>query len=210
MNKSLKAYKVQKIAPVLDIHQVAWDKAFSLCDFTFPWNHKRKEDVVFKALWDGVSFYFRFDVNNCKLNSSQEVKNLDVVQSERVEIFFRKNREMSPYYCLEMDTNSRILDYSALFHRDFDFSWVWPKGELFVESIVTKKGYMVMGQLSLSSLKQLGLWNDGLLEVGLFRANAIGVKEQETQFDWSSWVKPLSSDPDFHIPSAFGLLAFSK
>jgi hypothetical protein len=50
------------------------------------------------------------------------VKNdkLEVVNSERVEIFFRKDEALTPYYGLELDANGRVLDYEAEYHRKFN------------------------------------------------------------------------------------------
>lgn len=195
--------------PVSGVHEVEWDKAFHLSDFTFPWNRGRKEDMVFSALWDGISFFFRFEVNNPTPKISDDTSALEVVQSERVEMFFRQDQDMTPYYCLEIDTNARLLDYKAMYHRAFDFSWCWPHGELSIESVPVDKGYIIQGQLSVSSLKQLGLWNDGCMEIGLFRANSLGYHNGQIQFDWSSWVTPDSTSPDFHIPATFGQFVFS-
>ena len=129
---------------------------------------------------------------------------MEVVDSDRVEIFFRRDEQLDPYYCLELDPLSRVLDYKAGYYRQFDFEWHWPGlKDLVVNGMFSEPGYAVEGSATLASLSRLGLLQNNILEAGLFRGQCLKLPP-EPEFKWISWAKPESSTPDFHIPSAFG------
>ena len=133
---------------------------------------------------------------------------MEAAYSDRVEIFFRQDNLLSPYYCLEMDPIGRVFDYEARYHRKFNVAWNWPENELLVKADQTHDGYTIEGRISKQSLRQLGLLNSEKLEVGLFRGECINLNAETPEIKWISWVKPDSMTPDFHIPSAFGVLHF--
>lgn len=185
-----------------------WDKANVMSDFIFPWEKEKPPRTNFRALYDDNYFYFRFDVDDNNVLTHIKIDNkMEVVDSDRVEIFFRQNEELNPYYCLEMDARGRILDYVTKYYRDFDYDWQWPENDnLKVEASENENGYVVEGAISLSSLKELGLLKDNTLEVGLYRGYCMQLPNPEAKLRWISWVKPNSEKPDFHIPSSFGIL----
>jgi len=124
-----------------------------------------------------------------------------------VEIFFRVNSSLNPYYCLEMDPLGRILDYKAVYYRQFDYEWKWPgKNQIMVHAIRTDPGYCVEGWLTLDSLRKLSLLQKNTLQTGLFRGQCMGQIGEKRQFRWISWIHPDSEKPDFHIPSSFGII----
>jgi hypothetical protein len=159
-------------------------------------------------MWDDVRFYFRFDVETTlALTYVHDNNKMEVVDSDRVEIFFRHDDRLETYYCLEMDPLSRVLDYKAGFYRKFDYNWQWPgNNQLHVQSGYTEVGYIVEGSITLASLRELDLLNNNKLQAGLFRGECLKVRDPQSRFTWISWVKPESERPDFHIPSSFGVI----
>ncbi|MFT5749023.1 MAG: hypothetical protein ACI93S_000276 [Ancylomarina sp.] len=188
----------------------AWDKAIVISDFSFPWEYERAPKTEFRALYDNEYFYFRFDVED--ENVLTFVKNnhrMEVVHSDRVEIFFRQDEKLDPYYCLEMDAIGRVLDYKTRYYRDFEYEWSWPGSEsILVKASETNNGYVVEGKITLSSLKELGLLKGSTLQVGLYRGYCMRLPNPEGKLRWISWINPKVDKPDFHIPSSFGLLKF--
>lgn len=191
-----------------------WEKANVICDFSYPWEDKEAPTTRFRALWDDNYFYFRYDVEDENvLTYIDKDHKMEVVDSDRVEIFIRKDEKLNPYYCLEMDARARVLDYTTKFYRDYDYLWEWPKPDnLRVKAFENKTGYIVEGAISLSSLKDLGLFKNNELEIGLFRGHCmeLPVGDADADLRWISWVKPDSDEPDFHIPSSFGIFKFVK
>jgi hypothetical protein len=202
----MKTYEVRSFysQPGSYLSSKEWEQAKLLVDFTYPWRDETVSGTQFRALHDANYLYFRFDVMDDQLIAAEEpAGKMAVAQSDRVELFFRKDRNMSPYYCLEMDWKGRLLDNSAHYYRQMDYQWNWPEGLTF-RSIRTDQGYRVEGVLSKTSLRRLNLLQRDQIETGIFRAEY--QKTPEEQVKWISWVVPNSPTPDFHIPSAFGVL----
>ena len=207
----MKQYQVNKIEETIKImgqeRSETWDKAQVVSDFYFPWNNEKAPLTEFRALYNSEYFFFRYDVEDKQvLTFVDQDHKMEVVDSDRVEIFFRKDSDLNPYYCLEMDARGRVLDYTAKFYREFDFEWQWPDG-LDVKASETKSGYVVEGAINLDSLRELGILVNNKMEAGLYRGlcTNLPVNNIEANFKWISWVKPDSEQPDFHIPSSFGV-----
>jgi hypothetical protein len=183
-----------------------------LHDFSYPWLNEVSPEMAFRALWDDSFFYFRFDVvspNTLVYRCSDD--KMEVIRSDRVELFLRTDSHLNPYYCLEMDPAGRILDYRARFYRQFEYDWKWPgTGHLMIKAAMTPSGYSVEGKISLLSLQQLSLLQNHELQAGLFRGYCYGPSITLSQLRWISWVVPDSAKPDFHIPSAFGTIKFTR
>lgn len=185
----------------------SWSQANILTDFVYPWESVPPPATSFAALWDGHWLYLRYRVKDdsvivpVKKNEKKEVG-----ASDRVEIFLTPDSLLTPYYCLELDASARVLDYTANYYRKMNYSWQWPKGQLVVKSSRTADGYLVEVAISIGSLKQLGLLKHGRLQAGLFRAENKGFIDGKADLRWISWIRPASATPDFHIPSAFGVL----
>ncbi|MCB0628902.1 MAG: carbohydrate-binding family 9-like protein [Saprospiraceae bacterium] len=207
-----KHYQVQAVdrPPVLSGHgdDPLWEIAEVLTDFTYPWRKEKAPATEFRALWDGAWFYFRYRAADDTVISKQEGRGeRDVVNSDRVEIFFKSDDRMDPYYSLEMDALGRVLDTEGRFYRKVDFNWNWPEGHLKLIASIDDKGYWVEGAISLESLRQLGMYRDDhLLRTGLYRGEYQYAADGEVLVKWISWVIPDSEKPDFHIPSSFGIL----
>lgn len=194
-------YQVKRVKTPFD-----WSIAAVLTAFTFPWREESPPPTVFRALWDEWHLHFQFEVVDDNIHTYIDTNDkMEVVYSDRVEIFLRRDQDMKPYYCLELDAAGRVLDYRADYHRQFDYSWAWKDG-LEVEAERIPGGYRVTGRITLSSLKALGLLRQGQLEAGLFRADCVALDDKNADFRWISWANPETDRPDFHVPEAFGIL----
>jgi hypothetical protein len=199
----LKTYPALKIK-----HSLNWDDAIVLTDFSYPWSVQPSPVMSFRALWDDLRFYFRFDVESSHtLIYVHDNNKTEVADSDRVEIFFRSDERLDPYFCLEMDPLGRILDYRAKYYRKFEYDWQWPgNNELQVKSDNHESGYIVEGSITMDSLDELNILKNNELQAGLFRGECLKVRDPQSGFVWISWVKPHSGHPDFHIPSSFGVI----
>jgi len=213
----MKTYSVKRIASnqlTLDSNLMnpIWEQANLTSDFSFPWEEQTPPKTSFRAFYDDEFFYFRFDVEDDNvLTHVKEDHKMEVVDSDRVEIFFRQDEKLNPYYCLEMDARGRVLDYVTRYYRDFDYKWQWPGSEnLSVKASENKEGYVVEGAIRLASLKELGLLKNNVLEAGLYRGYCMQLPNPEADLRWISWVKPEVEEPDFHIPSSFGKLILEQ
>ena len=182
-----------------------WNPCQALTEFDFPWNEEMPPATIFRAIHDQKRFFFRFDVIDSNIIvSSEKTDKMAVLDSDRVEIFFRSDEKMSLYYGLEMDPLGRVLDYKAEFYRKFDYSY--KMDGITIRSQYTLNGYRVWGCIKLDTLRSMNLLNNNKIEAGLFRGKCIRKLNGELSFKWISWIKPESETPDFHIPSAFGEL----
>jgi hypothetical protein len=199
----LETYNANKIK-----HSLNWDDAFVLTGFSYPWSLQPPPEMTFRALWDDARFYFRFDVKTMSvLTYAHNNNKMEVVDSDRVELFFKCDDRLDPYYCLEIDPLGRVLDYRASYYRKFDYEWQWPgDNQLQIKSNFTESGYIVEGSLTMASLRELNLLNNNQLQAGLFRGECLKIRDPQSSFAWISWVKPESVRPDFHIPSSFGVI----
>ena len=198
----VKPIMLESVAATLD--PGIWMEAFVLDDFRYPWNEGTPPKTVFRALHSSETFHFQFEVEDDDLcakvfNNDQ----MEVAESDRVELFFCKDERLDPYYCLEMDYLGRLLSNSAQYHRKMNYDWNWPGGFQF-QSEKTGTGFSVQGSISKASLVDLGLLNDQQLRVGIFRGQYSHQEGQAVR--WISWIHPGTPRPDFHVPSAFGLL----
>lgn len=211
----MKKYSIRKISPAgsgnaLYPGKEQWDLAVELTDFCYPWQNNIPTTTVFKALYDENDLFLRFEVEDehiliSRLDSSK----MGVVYSDRVEVFFRQNNTLDPYYCLEIDPEAKILDYKARHYRKFDYNWSWPQASLAARSQSNAAGYTIDLKISLASLKALGVLKENTLEAGLYRANCIklsGNKAVDSEIEWISWIAPKTETPDFHVSSSFGVL----
>jgi hypothetical protein len=211
-NEKVKTYSVNKLQGMELVitgkgEDPQWSQANELTDFIFPWENETPSFTSFKALHSKEWLYLLYKVKDDHINVFVKTnEKSEVVFSDRVEIFFRKDKKMSPYYGLELDPNGRVYDYKAEFHRKFNPEWSWPAGELIVKANKVSDGYTVEVAISKKSLKQLGLLKGKTLEAGVYRGDCVEITEDNSKIRWISWVKPDSETPNFHIPSSFGQL----
>jgi hypothetical protein len=212
----LKVYEVKRLnASVLTIDgqgsDPAWQEANLLTDFSYPWREDEAPATHFRALWDEAYLYFLYRANDPQIITKMDTAlslELQAVNSDRVEIFFKADDEMNPYYSLEMDALGRVLDTEGRFYREIDMDWNWPEGELTVMASRDEEGYWLEGKVSFASLQQLGMMKPGGREIqaGLYRGEYLQDAAGNREVRWISWVQPDAEKPDFHIPSSFGLL----
>ncbi|GJM32726.1 MAG: hypothetical protein DHS20C18_17270 [Saprospiraceae bacterium] len=209
----MKDYLLKKLhhnnGPQLPAKEI-WHDLPVITDFTYPWRQEVAPPTTFRAFYTDDHLFFRFTAEDMLIEQKIETDMFrPVVDSDRVEIFFRVDAKMQPYYCLEMDARGRVLDYVAHYHRKFDYDWEWPVEQLWIEAELTQNAYQVTGSISLASLRQLGIWHSQKIEVGLYRAQYLfDANGQQREVKWISWCQPDSPHPDFHIPSSFGLFRY--
>lgn len=210
--ENTKTYHVKRISKDITItgkgDAPQWAGASVLSDFSYPWEDgQQPSPTSFKALHNERWLYCLFEVqdNNINIYTDKHEKK-EVISSDRAEIFFKIDDQLTPYYCLELDPSGRILDYIGEHYRKFDFQWSWPAGGLIVKTHLTTQGYTIELAISKQSLTSLGLLKNNTLQAGLYRADCISLKGEEATFKWISWIRPQSETPDFHIASSFGTL----
>jgi hypothetical protein len=186
----------------------AWNSANKLTRFIYPWENTKPPATSFAALHDGQWLYLLYTVkDDSVIVFSNTNEKRETGASDRVEIFFKMNDKMSPYYCIEMDASARVLDYKADYYRQMHYEWQWPKDQLVVKTYRTNEGYIVEAAISITSLKKMGLLKNKQLQAGLFRAERTGTDYNgKAILKWISWIDPKTAEPDFHLPGAFGLL----
>lgn len=215
-NSNMKSYTVKKIDQTIEITgkgtDIIWKKANDLTDFSYPWRTEIAPKTSFKALYNDTHFYFLYRATDPDIITKERgLGERDAVDSDRVEIFFKANDKMNPYYALEMDALGRVLDTEGRFYRKIDFDWGWPKGELLLKATTDQEGYWVEGSISFQSLRKLGMYKDDhILKAGLYRGEYVTEANGDIITKWISWVKPAAEKPDFHIPSSFGILKLAK
>lgn len=208
----MKTYTVRKIEQGQlkingRIDNVNWKKADELTDFSSPWNQKHIEKTVFKALWDREFLYFGFTVYEKDVYTDSKNKGNEAINnSDRVELFFRKDADMKPYFCLEMDSTCRLMDFKALPGKEFDFGWHWPENGFEIQSFTDQEKYQVEGRISIQSLDDLNLRDKDKIQTGIYRANYLENQDGLREPQWICWVDPKTETPNFHIHSSFGTL----
>jgi len=189
-----------------------WRQAEVLGDFSFPWTEAEAPQTLFRALWDDRFFHFRYEVVDLDLVlAGGDDARGKVIGSDRVEIFFTTGPELDPYYGLEIDPRGEVLAYKGKYHRMMDWDWECPGLRVWAEE--NKAGYEVEATIPMETFRHLGCLHSGatgdFLRAGLFRAEfSHGTDGKTVDEDWISWVDPGGETPDFHVPSAFGVLNF--
>ncbi len=180
-----------------------------LDDFSFPWVERDCPRTEFRAVWNEKKFRFGFDVDDgdIVLNDSRD-KDAAVLGSDRVELFFAADRELSGYYYgAEMDPRGWAYDYRARTYRQIDDVWCFPSLEM--AGAIRSDGYALTGSIDLEALKSLGLLRDSEMITGVYRAEFSHGQEGIVE-DWMPWVDPGTEAPDFHVPASFGRFLFGK
>ncbi|PXY43164.1 sugar-binding protein [Flavobacterium hydrophilum] len=183
-----------------------WRKSEVLSQFISPWDSKEPSKIEFRALYDGANFFFCFTVFDTEIHIDTTDDTADSINnSDRVELFFRPNHSLNPYYCLEIDTQARIMDFIAYPNKNFDFNWNWPKGDISVKSSKNDSSFTVEGAISLDSLNKLNLIKGNKIEAGVFRAKYNSKINGNFEPVWITWIDPETETPNFHTASSFGV-----
>ena len=184
-----------------------WKQSEVLTHFCSPWDDEEHSKIEFRALWDNENLYFSFTVFDTNIHIDTKDNGIDSIgNSDRVELFFRPNNSLNPYYCLEIDTAARIMDFIAYPDKNFDFNWNWPKKDILVKSSINDVSFTVEGVISIDSLTQFNLIKENKIETGLFRAKYNSEDNVNFEPTWISWINPNTANPNFHIDSSFGVL----
>ncbi|MEO6173940.1 MAG: carbohydrate-binding family 9-like protein [Flavobacterium circumlabens] len=208
----MKNYTVNRIEEnILQINGLAdnplWQQAELLTDFSSPWDNAEPEKIEFRALWDLKNIYFSYTVYDTNIHIDRKDDSVDSIgESDRVEIFFRTDENLNPYYCLEIDPTPRIMDFKASPAKKFDFDWNWPKNDIVIKSHIKEEYFVVEIAISIQSLKNFHLIKDNSIEAGIYRAKYIKAANNLFEPIWISWVNPNTETPNFHIASSFGTL----
>lgn len=182
-----------------------WGKAGIINDFISPWSDEVINSIEFRALWNREKLYFQFKVQDNSVHIDYTGNSFDNIgNSDRVELFFRKDKNLNPYYCLEIDPTPRVMDFRAFANRNFEFDWNFSKEDFDVKSNISENRFIVEGYITIDYLKKLELVSNNRLEVGVFRAKYYKLEPASYEPVWITWCKPESETPDFHIPSSFG------
>lgn len=211
MNQNIKEYDVKLIKKNQLIvsgkgDDELWNDAMVLTDFNSPWELEKPSEITFKALWDLENFFFKFTVFDTEIHIKKQDDSFESIgNSDRVELFFRPDASLNPYYCLEIDSSSRIMDFKAYPDKKFDFKWNWPKNDILVKSYISTNSFTVEGSISIASLKKFNLIKDNKIEVGVFRAKYKKKENGSIEPIWITWVNPNTEMPNFHIASSFGV-----
>lgn len=200
----IKSYKVVVTGKGSD---EAWEKAEILSDFVSAWDSKKPKTTEFKALWNAENLLFLFKVYDNVIHINKKDNTINSIgSSDRIELFFRSDENLNPYYCLEIDPSSRLMDFRAYPNKEFDFNWHWPQKDILIKSDIQNDFFTVEGSISLASLKTFNLIRDNKIEVGIFRVKYNKIGRAIYEPTWISWVNPNTEIPNFHVPSSFGIL----
>lgn len=188
-----------------------WNNAMILDDFTSPWSAEKGSEITFKALWDREKLFFNFTVFDTEIHIEKQDESIESIgKSDRVELFFRVDDSLNPYYCLEIDPSGRIMDFMAHPNTIFDFNWNWPQNDLVVKSSINANSFTVEGSITIESLKSFNLIKNNTIETGVFRAKYIKAQNECFEPTWITWVNPNTETPNFHIASSFGIFALKE
>ena len=128
-----------------------WNNAEILTDFVSAWDKEPVKKIEFRALWDSKNLFFCFNVYDNKVHLDIKDDSVNSIgNSDRVELFFRTDELLNPYYCLEIDPSPRIMDFIAYPDKNFNFDWNWPKGDILVKSDFKKEYFTVEIAISLA------------------------------------------------------------
>ena len=170
-----------------------------LTDF---WN-KGLDNTIIKISHDSENLLVEFDVRDTTLHINNEDSERSIDLSDRVEIFLCKDKDMSEYYCLEIDPTGKIMDYKASYYRQFDYSWTCPA--IKTQTFIYDSGYRIEAAISKKWLKDIDLLSDiGEINIGFYRGDFI--KGTKSDINWYCWHNPKVTEPDFHVPSSLGVI----
>ncbi len=198
-NKTLTIPFVENIK--IDGTSEDWSIKPLIGSLTEHWKHL-SDDTKFYMAHDTTWLYFAFDVVDTRITYNADSLELSVNESDRVELFFAQDATLKKtYYCIEIDPQGKVMDYSAQYYRQFDYKWGMQT--LKVAGRIDDDRYFVEGAISLDQLRELGLLSpEGKLIMGVYRGDFSS--NEDTDPNWWSWIDPKTGEPDFHVLTSFG------
>lgn len=184
-----------------------WGTANNLTDFSAPWNSEPIKKTEFKALHNSeyIFFLFKVDDSHTHIHPSKN-NNESINNSDRVELFFRSDASLNPYYCIEIDPNSRLMDFKATPNKQFDFNWSWPSKYIEIKSSIQPTYFTVEIAISIAALTKFHLLKNGQIETGIFRVKYNPDLQGDYEPTWITWVNPNTKTPNFHTSTSFGII----
>jgi Carbohydrate family 9 binding domain-like len=182
-----------------------WEAADCLRDFSLPWDAMPAPGTEFRALWSPTHLHFRFDCIDPDIVLGQGETLLDqVLDSDRVELFFAPDLSLKPYYCFEIDPRGQNAAYKAVHYRQMERNFTGH--DMVVSPTLMADGYSVAGSISLDCLRRLGVLKPeaSTMHVGVYRAEFSRLPDGSLHRGWMPWVNPQTAKPDFHVPESFG------
>jgi len=212
------SYEVRRTSAKLPVDgsllDEGWGQAPLLPPLKLPWDKEEPQSTEARFLWDPNYLYAAFRVWDKEIVTWTDPKHegkLAVVDHDRVEMFFALSEDLREYYCLEINPKGLVLDYKAHHYRNFDYAWSLEG--LRVATSIQENGYTVELAIPLREMRKLGFplstsksgfsWR-----VGVYRADFSLVKPGQLKMLWQTWVDPQVAQPDFHVPSSFGIFEF--
>lgn len=182
-----------------------WENTPIFKNFVSPWSEQPFGETTFQYQNDTIWFYFLFkvidkDIQLCDTSFNDE---LNVLQSDRVELFFAKDSLMQPYYTFEMDAAGRLFDArcSIISKNKKLINDVWDidKKELQFTTVKISNGYALEGKIAMSFLRNAQLFSNNKLWCGIQRANFSATNLPQ----WICAKDPLKKQPNFHCWDVF-------
>jgi len=180
---------------IIDGTLIDWTKRPLLSHLTNPWKSNTKDHTIFDFSFSNTHFYFYFQTTDSTLIIPAIENEMSIDKSDRVELFFSAHKKIANYYCVEINPEGNILDYTAKPYRQINTEWDFQTLNIAVNK--SRNKYIVEGSIKRIELSSFGINKKFFL--GVFRADYFTLN----QANWYTWAIPKSDTPDFHIHSAF-------
>ena len=172
-----------------EFSEEAWNSANVINGFIYPWKPEKAQPTTFRALHDGEYLYLAYQMVDDVIIAPDFVSDeRDLIEQDRVEIYFAPDKMTSNYYCIEMDVKGRKLDYMGKYHRQFNFSWEFDDIEH--KGIYTGEGYQIEAAISLNALDDLGVIKNNAFSAGVYRADFHYDQDSSVVHVYASWLDP--------------------
>lgn len=183
----------------------AWKQAFRLDQFYSPWEERPIPKTEFRSFHDSEFFYFHFQSIDKQIVCHEVPKNKTSVEySDRIELFFSVDRQLSTYYGLEFDACQRMIAFKSEGYRNFDQGWSFPGRVKDWKVREINNGYEVEGRIKISDLREMNVLKNNEMLMGIFRADFR--RNNKKDVSWLSWTQINSEKPDLHHIDGFQLV----